>query len=155
VKEIRVYVIRLNFSNAKKENMKEQLLATLENSKKYTLEVAEAMPQSGYDYKPADNAWNFGELLNHIAYGIEWWTDNNIKKVETEWNQPTPKKPKKEIIEDIKQAYSSLKKTLEKVNISNSVIDGFYSTINHITHHRAQAVTYLRSKEKTPPEYSY
>jgi uncharacterized damage-inducible protein DinB len=141
--------------NAKKDKMKQQLLATLENSRNYTLAVAEAMPQNFYGYKPVERVWNFGELLNHIAYSIEWWNDNYIKKIETEWNPPTGKKTKTETIEYINQAYASIKGAIENSSSEDSVIDGFYSTINHVTHHRGQAVTYLRLKEITPPEYNY
>ena len=68
--------------------MKDQLLSTIENSRKYTLQVAEAMPDKDYHYKPAGAGWDFGELLNHIAYGIHWWEDNYIKGNKTEWSPP-------------------------------------------------------------------
>lgn len=58
--------------------MKEQFAATLENSRTYTLAVANAMPEKDYHFKPAGAGWDFGELLNHIAYGIEWWESNFI-----------------------------------------------------------------------------
>lgn len=43
--------------------MKEKLSATLENSKGYTLKVAEAMPEEGYSFKPKGAGWGFEELL--------------------------------------------------------------------------------------------
>jgi hypothetical protein len=49
--------------------MKEQLSATLQNSRTYTLAVAEAMPADAYNFKPKGAGWNFRELLHHIAYG--------------------------------------------------------------------------------------
>jgi uncharacterized damage-inducible protein DinB len=135
--------------------MQQQLLTTLENSKNYTLAVLEAMPQNLFGFKPVESVWTFGELLNHIAYGIDWWNDNCIKKVATEWNPPADKKTKKEIEADINKAYATLSKTLENKKLDNATIDGFYSTMNHITHHRAQAVTYLRCNNIAAPDYSY
>jgi uncharacterized damage-inducible protein DinB len=135
--------------------MQQQLVTTLENSRNYTLAVLEAIPQNLLGFKPVESVWTFGELLNHIAYGIEWWNDNCIKKVETEWNPPADKKTKKEIEAQINKAYATVGKTVEKLELNDAVIDGFYSTMNHVTHHRAQAVIYLRCNEITPPEYNY
>jgi len=135
--------------------MKAQLLATLENSRNYTLAVADAMPENDYSYRPAGDVWNFGELLNHIAYGIEWWNYNYIQKTATDWNPPADKSTKKETIAYLDQAYAALKAELEKATVSDSIIDGFYSTMNHITHHRGQAVLYLRGQGLAAPEYNY
>jgi len=40
--------------------MKEQFEVTLENSKNYTLAVANAMPEKDYHFKPAGAGWDFG-----------------------------------------------------------------------------------------------
>ena len=47
--------------------MKEQLAATLENSKNYTLAFAELMPEKDYNFKPVDTVWNFREQLHHLV----------------------------------------------------------------------------------------
>ena len=135
--------------------MKEQLLTTLENSRAYTLAVAEAMPEKFYDSKPAETVWSFKELLHHVAYGIEWWNDNNVKKVKTDWNPPPTKKDKAQLIEYLNRAYNTLKTTVENLNLNDTLILGFSSTIDHITHHRGQAVTYLRCKGIAAPEYTF
>jgi uncharacterized damage-inducible protein DinB len=135
--------------------MKEQLLATLENSKNYTLGVAAAMPDKSYDFKPTESVWNFGELLHHIAYGIQWWQKNYVEGIETAWNPPAVKNNKKEIESCLTEAYASLQKTVSKTATNDKVINGFYATLDHITHHRGQAIIYLRCKGITPPEYTY
>lgn len=135
--------------------MKEQLLSTLENSRAYTLAVAEAMPEKHYDSKPTDSVWTFRELLHHIAYGIEWWNSNNIKKVKVDWNPPATEKDKASVVKYLGRAYDDLKATVEKLNINDATVLGFSSTIDHITHHRGQAVTYLRCKGIAAPEYTY
>lgn len=135
--------------------MKEQLLSTLENSRNYTLAVAEAMPDSYYQFNPIETVWNFGELLHHIAYGIVWWQDNYIKGIKTDWNPPAVKNTKKQVITDIQQAYDTLKKTITALKPDDVSVQGFHSTIDHITHHRGQAVTYLRCKGIAAPEYVY
>jgi len=135
--------------------MKEFLLTTLENSKNYTLSVANLMPESEYEFKPAGEVWNFRELLHHIAYGIEWWQDNYIKDKKTEWDQPQAKANKKEVVAYLNKAYASLKETISSGKPSNDAIKGFHATIDHITHHRGQATIYLRCKGITPPAYVY
>jgi uncharacterized damage-inducible protein DinB len=135
--------------------MKEQLLTTLENSRVYTLTVAEAMPEQFYDFKPTDAVWTFKELMHHVAYGIEWWNENNVKKIKVDWSPPATGKDKKAVVHYLNRAYDTLKSTIESVKINDPTVLGFVSTLDHITHHRGQAVTYLRCKEIAAPEYSF
>jgi len=135
--------------------MKEHLSDVLENSKTYTLAVANLMSEKDYEFKPADEIWNFRELLHHIAYGIEWWEDNYIKEKKTEWDQPAAKTNKKEVIAYLTKAYASLKDTIGNGKLSNEAVKGFRATMDHITHHRGQATIYLRCKGITPPAYVY
>lgn len=135
--------------------MKEHLLTTLENSRNYTVAVAEAMPEKNYGFKPVPEVWSFLEQLHHIAYGIGWWEDNYVKGNKIDW-APTPiKKTKKEVINYLGQAYDSLKETTGKTQLSDDLIKGFNSTLDHITHHRGQAILYLRCKNIQAPEYIY
>jgi uncharacterized damage-inducible protein DinB len=135
--------------------MKEQLLTHLENSRNYMLEVMEKMPESMYDFKPVNTVWNFKELANHIAYGITWWQDNYILKTETEWNPPAIAHTKAETISRLEDAYESLKKAMGSIPITDEIMIGFFSTCNHITHHRGQMVSYLRCNNVTAPEYNF
>ena len=135
--------------------MKEQLLSTLENSRNYSLAVAEAMPESAYDFKPRGGGWNFGELIHHIAYGIFWWEENQVKGNETPWNQPPVKNNKQAVINYLNAAYDSLSDSVSTNEMMDTAVKGFHSTIDHITHHRGQAVIYLRCNGINPPEYTY
>lgn len=135
--------------------MKERLLTTLENSRNYTVAVAEAMPEKNYGFKPVPEVWSFLEQLHHIAYGIGWWEENYVKGNKTDW-APTPtKKTKKEVISYLDQAYDLLKETTDKTELNDDLIKGFNSTLDHITHHRGQAILYLRCKNIQAPEYIY
>lgn len=135
--------------------MNTPLLATLENSRQYTLNVAGLMPEKSYSFKPADEVWNFGELLHHIAYGIQWWEANYVKGEKTDWAPPATKSSKKDITAYLTKAYDGLQKTLSDGKLSDKAVSGFHATLDHITHHRGQAVTYLRCQGITPPEYMY
>jgi len=136
-------------------NMKKQLLETLKNSKKYTLSVLEAMPETLFDFKPVDTVWDFGELSNHIAYGIRWWNENYVQGIESSWSPPVSKKHKKEIISELRNAYDALQLQIENKELAEKAVHGFHATLDHITHHRGQATIYLRCNGITPPEYIY
>lgn len=135
--------------------MKEQLIAILENSRNYTIGVAEAMPENLYNSKPTDGVWNFGELMHHIAYGILWWEDNYVKKNKTEWNPSQIKNNKQQIIAYLNQSYDSLKRTMGNGRLDEDAVKGFYATLDHATHHRGQAVLHLRCQGIAPPEYIF
>ena len=135
--------------------MKEQLLATLQTSKNYTFAVAESMPDKEYNFKPVESVWNFGELVHHIAYGIEWWENNFIKGEKVDWDEPAFKAKKKELLSYLDRSYASLKDTICKRGLDDKAIQGFHATLDHITHHRGQAVVYLRCKGIVPPGYAY
>lgn len=135
--------------------MNPQLMNTLESSKNYTLAVAEAMPEEKFNSKLVEGNWNFRELLHHIAYGIQWWEANYVKGTKTDWN-PTPTKAnKKEVIKYLNDSYNVLQQTISKAKLSEEKLHGFHSALDHITHHRGQAVLFLRSQGITAPEYTY
>lgn len=135
--------------------MKENLLQLLENSRTYTLRIADAMPENKYESKPAEGVWNFRELLSHLAYGITWWESNSIKGVKMDWNPPEPAKTAKAAKQAVDRAYDSLKETVTKAKADDQLFSGFHATLDHITHHRGQATIYLRSQGITPPDYMY
>lgn len=131
--------------------MEQQITQRLEQSEQYTLAVAEAMPEKEYGFRPTKDVWSFGELMHHIAYGIRWWEANYIRKTETPWDPPPAKKGKKVLMEELRKAYADLRQTVG----STKDPAGFYSTLDHITHHRGQATVQLRLKGIVPPEYVY
>lgn len=135
--------------------MKDYILTTLENSRKYTLAVANAVPENSYSHKITPDTWNFGELLNHIGYGIVWWENNCIKNIPMEWTPPKLPQSKNNVITYLTKVYGDLKNTLEDLDIGEEETKGFFSTLDHITHHRGQAVLHLRSMGIAPPNYDY
>lgn len=135
--------------------MTEQLLSTVDNARTYTLQVAEAMPEDAYTYKPNGAGWNFGELLNHIAYGIAWWQNNYITGNKTDWNPPAAKTTKKEVVAGLIKNFEALYNILKGQALTEQAVYGVHATLDHITHHRGQAVLYLRTHGINPPEYMY
>lgn len=135
--------------------MKEHILSTFQNSSNYTMAVAEAMPDNSFNFKPLGGGWNFMELLHHIGYGIEWWTENYIKGKKLAWDQPPATANKEETVRYLKSSFAKLEETINKATLTDKAVQGFYATIDHITHHRGQCVVYLRCNAINPPEYTY
>src|SRR5690349_1867282 len=135
--------------------MNKKLNETLNNSRQYSLGVANAMPENEYAFKPTEGVMNFGELVNHIAYGIEWWDSNYVRGVKSDWAPPANGNSKKQAIQNLEKAYAALEKSISDPKLNGDAVNGFYSALDHITHHRGQAVTYLRLRGATPPEYMY
>ena len=138
-----------------KTETRKEMLNLLENSRAYTIAVAEAMPVKLDNFKPAADVWNFREQLHHIAYGIEWWKDNYVNGIKTTWAPPATSNSRKEVIAYLNQAYDSLKEVLTNSMMNDDRVKGFYATLDHITHHRGQCVVYLRSNGITAPDYTY
>lgn len=135
--------------------MKQYLLSTLESSKNYTLAVAEAMPENDYAYKPVPDVWSFHQQIEHIAYGIGWWQENFIKGNKTDWAPISNGKTREDALQYLSRAYSELKASIENAIPGDELIKGFAATLDHITHHRGQAIIYLRSRGILAPEYVY
>ena len=132
-----------------------QLIEILQNSRHYTISVANAMPADAYTFKPVAEVWSFGELLNHIAYGIYWWQENFIKGNEIPWDPTTMSLEKADIIDGLQNAYDALNVTITSAPAYPETMKGFHATMDHITHHRGQAVVYLRLQRIVPPEYTF
>lgn len=135
--------------------MKKNLTQVITNSKNYTMAVAEAMPEKHFGSKMTPHTWSFGELLVHIAYGIEWWCDNHIKNTPTDWVPPSGSFNKKSTVEYLSKVYKELEKIIQESEVSDQLIVGTFATIDHITHHRGQLVLQLRSHDIEPPEYTF
>lgn len=134
--------------------MNDQLLKTLQTSRAYTLRVAEAMPDNLMTVKPAGAGWNYLELLHHIAYGIEWWAANYIRDEQTPWEPGSPHS-KAGVLDTLANNYDNVQQLIDRPLLTDRAIHGFYATMDHITHHRGQAVLYLRMNGIEPPEYTY
>ena len=136
--------------------MKEKLMAALERSRNYTLQVAEAMPEKNYDFKPAPTVWNYEELMNHIPYCMKWMEENYLHGLQTDWNPPATLHHKKAIADYINTAYDSLKNSMDSVkDMNDDKVAAFFAVLEHTAHHRGQATTYLRACNITPPEYPF
>lgn len=152
------------------------LVGLLESAKAYTLEVAEMMDAADYTFKPSDSVKTFGEQLTHIGMSTQFLTKSFIKGEQVPFDPVEGAKMEKEVGASkeatIKQINAGLDEAIQTVKDMSA--DQFKETFifefapnkpkltkaegilfirDHITHHRAQCITYLRMKGHKPPAY--
>ena len=85
----------LNFVSLK-ENL--TFLHKKDNSKNYLLEIAEAMPEANYNFKPTERQMSFKEQLLHIRQNMVWLSETYFME-NGEKSKKIESKTKEEIID--------------------------------------------------------
>ena len=136
-----------------------------QNSKTYLLDVAKAMPEEKYTFKPTEREMTFGEQLLHIKGNMDWLSTSYFTDEKYDKKKDDTKYSKEEIISMLEKSFDnvfeniknskpeSLKEKVEffagpktKLQILNLLQD-------HVTHHRGQLIVYLNLNEIVPPKY--
>lgn len=136
-----------------------------QNSKTYLLDIAKAMPEDKYNYKPTEREMSFGEQLLHIKGNMDWLSTSYFTDEKYDKKKDNTKYSKEEIISMLEKSFDnvfeniknskpeSLKEKVEffagpktKLQILNLLQD-------HVTHHRGQLIVYLNLNEIVPPKY--
>lgn len=140
-----------------------------ENAQKQVLDIAEAMPEDKYSYRPTDISRTFAEQLMHIGYSSKYIAEAYLKGVQAEYEDPSPEgMSKAEIIKFLKeslaacgQIYQELSE--EELNQQVTTFGGntmskrqmIISIHDHLTNHKAKANLYVRMNGIEPPPYGY
>ena len=156
----------LIFKNLNAQNdVKSAFLVKWENSKNYLLEIAEAMPEEAYNFKPTERQMSFQEQLLHIRKNMFWLSETYILKFDSiKYEQKTPK-DKTEIISELEIAFNSVSTIVKTIALDDltTEVDFFagpkskLQILNllqdHVTHHRGQIIVYLNLNNIVPPKY--
>jgi uncharacterized damage-inducible protein DinB len=133
----------------------------------YTLEVAEKMPEAQYGYRPTAEEMSFGEQLLHLGDNLVWLSSSFLTE------KPLPHRSKvegqamnkSEVIRLLADSYGFALRELEELDVKSLTKEfpwrgGVMNKIqflnliqDHQTHHRAQAIVYLRLNQLAPPPY--
>ncbi len=155
---------------AQQDGFIEDYLERLENSRKYLILVAEIMPEDKYDFKASPESKTFAENLMHIGWAMDWHSQSLLCGREPrDWNTDTElkvdNKSKKEMITAIDKTFDETIKLVKEFDTSkfNDELDYlglnrakrqiFLLLVDHITHHRAQMLVYMRLNGLKPPRY--
>lgn len=131
----------------------------------YSLEVAEAMPEDGYTYQPAEDFHTFQEQFMHAIENMIWLSTTYMTNQTFEGDLKKEKYTKAEMITLLKSAFDFTTEAVDQLephdlNMTVKFFAGpkklrqILTLMNdHMTHHRAQAILYLRMKGVEPPKY--
>lgn len=137
-----------------------------ENSKTYLIEVAQAMPEEKYGYRPTEREMDFGQQLLHIRENMLWLGNTYFTdKPFSESNTASAQGDKASIIQSLKEAFDTVTDIIKEVNPEDlsQEVDFFkgkktkLQILNllqdHVTHHRGQLIVYLNLNGIKPPKY--
>ncbi|MCF6224646.1 MAG: DinB family protein [Flavobacteriaceae bacterium] len=146
------------------------------HAKEYSIQVAEAMPAEDYAFKPSDSVRSFGEQMAHIGMSTSMILHTFIKGEEMKMDMAEMGKLEKSIgaskektIKLLNNAFDDAINSLKKMDqneLNKTFVfifspdkpeftneQGFLFLRDHGTHHRGQAIIYLRMKGIKAPGY--
>ena len=147
------------------QDVQATIVKHLKTSREFTLKVAEAMPESSYDFKLTPPQMSFGEQMIHIAQAQDFFLSYLADQRQS---AAKPKsKSKADVIAFLKSSFdtaiaraeAATPETLHKeFKTEEGTLTGLellLGDLDHTTHHRASAEMYLRAKGITPPLYEF
>lgn len=135
------------------------------NSKDYTLELAESMPEEYYDYKPTEVEMTFKRQLLHITGNIDWLTSSYLDGEKLDADLQSNDYSKAEVIALMTKAFDNAAAAIEKFPVTEleTMVKFFAGPMSrrqiivllndHVVHHRGQIIVYARLKGIEPPKF--
>lgn len=143
----------------------EAFLEKWENSKNYLLDIAKAMPEDKYDFKPTEREMSFGAQLIHIKGNMDWLSTSYFTDEEFNKKKDENVYSKEEIITMLETSFNNVSEIIkntepESLNEKVEFFAGPKTRLqilnllqDHVTHHRGQLIVYLNLNEIVPPKY--
>ena len=139
------------------------------NAKAYTMALAESMPAAQYGFRPVEGEMNFAEQMTHLSSNMVWLSSDYLTTAQPPRSRKEiesfSKKSKAEVLEVLEESLNHAAETLKNLDPSqlNETVKFFSGPMtkrqilnlmnDHLTHHRAQAIVYLRLNGVLPPKY--
>jgi len=136
----------------------------------HCMDIARAMPEELYTYKPTEVSKTFAEQMVHIAHTIPLLTKRYVQGMEVKPNTPDASKmSKQEILDLLEEAFAytteviysidqdQLDETCVMYHSGNTVSRAFafFYVQDHMANHRSKSNLYLRMNNIDPPEYTW
>lgn len=162
-----VFYLLFSTTETKAQNFfKEEYPGVWERATDYTIGVAEVMPESFYNHKVHPEGMSFKEqqlhVVNNISFLSKLITDENKEFYNKNEINALNKKQITEILNNAFRDVAALIDIIEPAKLSHKIMFNgkeisleniFYLIRDHVTHHRAQSIIYLRMKNIKAPEY--
>jgi uncharacterized damage-inducible protein DinB len=152
------------FAQSTSPGLAKELSATWDRAAGDIIDVAEAMPEERYDFKPTPEVQTFGDQLVHVAGVVQRFIDT-AKGTKSEAGQPHKTMTKAEVVALLKETLQAGKENfvsltdaqlLEPVKFpfGDRMVTryGFWvGPIYQVANHYGQLVVYLRLNNIVPP----
>ena len=160
-----LFILMVNSNLIAQNDGVSAFLLKWENSKNYLLEIAEAMPEANYNFKPTERQMSFKEQLLHIRQNMVWLSETYFME-NVEKSKNTEPNTKEEILTHLAASFNRVSEIIKTVsNEDLSVEVEFFAgpksklqilnlLQDHVTHHRGQLIVYLNLNNIQPPKYS-
>ncbi len=154
-----------SLASAQQTTVTTAFLEKWDNSKSYLLEMAEAMPDSLYDYQPTKRQMTFKEQLIHIKSNMDWLVGSYFSDVAYDRSKAAIPTTKTETIALLTASFDAVSEAIkntppERLQETVDFFAGPKSKLqilnllqDHVSHHRGQLIVYLNLNEITPPKY--
>jgi uncharacterized damage-inducible protein DinB len=159
-------ILFCNFPLKAQNYFQSQYPQVWQRATEYTMNVAKAMPEENYGFKPEEDAMSFGGQLLHIVDNISFLTRLISGESKTFYDRTKAEELNKdEIIEILENANDyvgsliseistvDLNSTIEFRKLEMSKENIFYLLRDHQVHHRGQCIVYLRMAGVKAPPY--
>ncbi|MEM6379627.1 MAG: DinB family protein [Bacteroidota bacterium] len=135
------------------------------NAKDFTLELAESMPESSYDYSPTEDQMSFKEQLLHITGNMVWLTSSYLGGEKLEADLKKEGYTKAEVLKILTDAFDLAAEAVENFPVEDleTEVKFFAGPMSkrqimvlmndHVVHHRGQIIIYARMKGIKPPRF--
>ncbi|MBT29667.1 MAG: hypothetical protein CMO01_08385 [Thalassobius sp.] len=158
-----------NDEHVKNAAFTEMYVPIWNQGKAQVIELAEAMPEDKFSFKPAEESKTFAEQIVHIAASSHIMAQMILKGEKVEYKEPDASTmSKEEIIEftekelsataDIIESLSEKELKTEIKSFGGNMMPKQQAVIfihDHLTNHKAKANLYIRMNGIDPPKYRY
>lgn len=145
---------------------REEYPAVWQRATNYTREVADAMPADKYGFTPKDENMSFHGQMVHLVQNLSFLSEQVTGTRPDFFNGKNPGLLTKEEVSAVIQKsfryVSELIETIDEKTLGEQITFAgekltkeaiFYLMRDHMTHHRGQAILYLRINGIEPPKY--
>lgn len=137
---------------------------------RHCTEVAVAMPENLYSFKPTPESKTFAQQIVHIGASVKLLTQRYVEGKNMQPSEPNAQSmSKKDIINFLQESFDYTSKVIKTINqeqldelcemyhSKNTVSRAFalFYVQDHMANHRAKANLYIRMNNIKPPEYTW
>ncbi|WP_425637002.1 DinB family protein [Algoriphagus yeomjeoni] len=152
-------------SAATAQTTMDEFMSKWQNSKQFTIDVLNKMPDSGMDYKTDPAAMSFKEQIHHIGNAIVGISQGFLKGGDPGFTIDLATASKADLAAYVAKCYDYGAATMKALSDADAAesMDVFGNTVtrrqvmallmDHSTHHRGSAIAYLRVQGAEPPAF--